>query len=452
MTRNFWRPAGASYPRNGPSRGKSKYLRMATVGSAIALAFPIAGCGSTSKAASTHSPTSGGSTSVGKQSGAGSTSSGSGTPILVGLDEPDRGAFNLGATMTPGIDGGVKYVNETLHGIDGHPVKLVTCNSDGTPSTEVNCANNFVSKGVVAVFDSFDPGFSAASPIIQRAGIPVFGVSVADLLDDRSSGAYFFGPPEEAFEVGPLQVFHEEGFNRVSLTISNLPSSVAAVKTGYMPVAKELGMDLHITYYDPSSVSWAVIANSLLTSNPQVTGMIAGPESDCNSLISALRGNGFTGPVLMGSCSAYVGQDPTGAVNTYSYSGVWLPSLKAAAPAAVQDQIGKYKAAMASDGNANVDALGQWAVNAFAGLVDFHDAMVAAHPSSYTTTTVRSALAAVTKYQSFMGPTDTCDHKEWPGTSSCNHSLLLVKVGANDVYQSAMPGGFAPLDPSLLPG
>jgi branched-chain amino acid transport system substrate-binding protein len=261
---------------------------------------------------------------------------------------------------------------------------------------------------------------------------------------------YFFGPPNEAFAVGPLQSFHQAGLNKITLTVSNLPSSVTFVNTEVTPVAKKLKMDYHVTYYDSASVNWQVVSNALLTSNPQVTGIIAGPEGDCNSLISALRGNGFKGPVLMGSCSAYVTGNPSGAVNTYSYSAGWLPNLRAAAPPVVQKQIDTYNAAMAAVGQKDTAALGQWAVNAFSGLVDFHDALTAAHLSTYTAETVNGALAAVKNYQSFMGPVETCDHKQWPGTSSCNHDLLFVKVAAGDVYQSLEPGGFAALDPSLL--
>ena len=362
---------------------------------------------------------------------------------------PDRGALSLAPPNTEGLAGGLAYVNNVLGGINGHPLKLIMCDSDETPSLEVNCANNFVTKGVVAVFDSYDAGFAAESPILTRANIPIFGVEAADNQDDQSKTDYFFGPPEEAFAVGPLQVFHEQGINKVQLTIANVPSAVQFVNEAITPVAKKLGMDVHITYYDSSSVNWQVVANSLLSASPKLTGIIAGPEGDCTSLLKALRTDGFTGPILMGSCSAYVKADPTGAVNTYSYSAGWLPSLTTAAPAVVQKQIVAYNTAMAKAGYPDTNALGQWAVNSFSGLVDFHDALAAA-TAPYTITTVRADLEKVANYQSFMGPVETCNHLEWPGTASCNKDLLLVKVASGDVYQSVEPGGFAPLDPSLL--
>jgi branched-chain amino acid transport system substrate-binding protein len=406
----------------------------------------LAACGSSSNTSSSATTTPATSASSGGTTG-GSTASGS--PITIGVAEPDRGSLSLAPPNTDGLSAGLTYVNKVLGGVHGHPFKIVICNSDETPALEVNCANNFVSKGVVAVFDAYDAGFAAENPILTRANIPIFGVEAADNQDDQSKTDYFFGPPEEAFAVGPLQVFHEEGDNNVQLTIANVPSAVQYVNEAITPVAKNLKMNVHVTYYDESSVNWQVVANSLIAAKPQVTGIIAGPEGDCTSLLKALRTDGFSGPILMGSCSAYVKADASDAVDTYSYSAGWLPSLSSAAPAAIQTQIKAYNTAMAAAGHPDTNAEGQWAVNSFSGLVDLQNTLEAA-TAPYTIATVRADIEKVANYQSFMGPVETCNHLEWPGTASCNKDLLLVKVGKGDVYQSVEPGGFAALNPKLL--
>jgi branched-chain amino acid transport system substrate-binding protein len=417
----------------------------------VALGVPLlAACGSSTKSSSNATTattaSSSGATTSGSATG-GSTASGS--PITIGVVMPDRGALSLAPPNTDGLTAGLAYVNDVLGGVHGHPIKTILCNTDETPALEVNCANNFVTKGVVAIFDAYDAGFAAESPILTRAGIPIYGVEPADAHDDDGTTDYFFGPPNEAFAVGPLQVFHDAGENKVQLTIANVPSAVDYVNEAITPVGKKLGMDVHTTYYDESSVNWQVVANSLLSGNPQVTGMIAASEGDCTSLLKALRTDGFKGPILMGSCSAYVTSDPSDAINTYSYSAGWLPSLISAAPPVIQAQIKIYDAQMTKAGYADVNTLGQWAVNSFSGLVDLHDTLEAG-TAPYTTTSIRADLAKVSNYQAFMGPVETCNHLEWPGTSSCNKDLLFVKVVKGDVYQSVEPGGFAALNPKLL--
>lgn len=443
-------------PDGAPPRSRRRRREAALAAVAIGASL-LSACGSSKSASSGASgatTTAGGSaTSAGSATAAGAATTGAkvatGTPVLVGVAEPDQGANSLGPEMGPGLQGGLYYVNNVLGGINGHPIRTETCNSDTTPSVEVNCANKFVADGVVAVFDDYDSGFAAEHPILQRASIPIFGVEAADNQDNDSNYDYFFGPPEEAFAVGPLQVFHQQGFNRITLTIANTPSSVQYVDEAINPVAKKLGMDVKVTYYDAKAADFNVIASSILSGNPQLTGIIAGPESDCTSLLKAIRNNGFSGPVLMGSCSAYVKADPSGATDTYSYSAGWLPSLSSAAPSVVQDQIKAYDEAMAHVGHSDTAALGQWAVNSFSGLVDFRDAMQAV-TGQITSAAVASALPKVSNYQSFMGPVETCTHQEWPGTASCNKDLLLVKVNSSGAYQSVAPGGFAALDPSLL--
>ena len=184
------------------------------------------------------------------------------------------------------------------------------CHSDLTPATEVNCANNFVSKGVVAVDDSFDAGFTAQYPILSRAGIPIFGVEVADALDDHAPNAYFFGPPNEAFSVGPLQVFKSEGYTKLHLSIANVPSAVVYVNNDVNPVAKKLGIEVKTTYFDEATVNWSVVANAMLSDNPQMVGEISTTEQDCDALLPAVRNTGFKGPILMAGCSQYVATVP----------------------------------------------------------------------------------------------------------------------------------------------
>ena len=317
-------------PRRLEKRSRRGVMLTGALTASVAL---LAACGSSSHTSSTATTASAGSASAGTASG-GTTGSGgaaasgtvaNGTPITIGVVEPDEGALSLGPAMGPGLNGGFYYVNNVLGGAHGHPIKAITCNTDQTPSIEVNCANNFVSKGVVAVFDDYDAGFAAESPILTRAGIPIFGVEVADQHDDNLPSNYFFGPPNEAFAVGPLQIFHQDGFNKATFTIANVPSGVNYVNDAILPVAKKLGMNVKVTYYDASSVNWQVVANSLLSGSPQVTGMIAAAEGDCTSLLKALRGDGFKGPILMGSCSAYVKADAPDAVDTYSYSAGLAP-------------------------------------------------------------------------------------------------------------------------------
>ena len=86
----------------------------------------------------------GGATMVGSSS-AGAAS----TPVTIGfLGGP-------GGTQLVGVDPTVKaaesYINNSLHGVNGHPLKVVLCDDEGTPESVTNCADEFVSDHVSAV-------------------------------------------------------------------------------------------------------------------------------------------------------------------------------------------------------------------------------------------------------------------------------------------------------------
>jgi branched-chain amino acid transport system substrate-binding protein len=362
---------------------------------------------------------------------------------------PSLGSGNYAASLNPGLAGGLSYVNDVLGGVQGHPLKLDVCNSDSTAAVEVNCANKLVSDRVPVVFDLYDGGFAAAFPILQRAGVAIFGIAPRGALENNSDYPYFFGPPLEAFASGPLVALHTEGIDTFSTVIPDLPSSVAYVNGAILPVAKKLGMKVSVTYYDPGTANWSVIAASLLRGNPQATGTISGTESDCESMLKAIRVLNFKGPVLMGSCTDYITADPADAENTLLYSSSWLPNLASVAPAAVQTQVAAYKSAMAKAGTTDVSTVGQVGVYAFAGLADLQLALKST-PAPYTGAMIDKALSEVKDVQSFMGPTVTCNHNQWPKTSSCIHSLLLLKVNNSGQVQTLAPGGFLPINTNLI--
>ena len=346
----------------------------------------VAACGSSSK--STTSPTttatttattatsssattapassSSGSTNVMPLTGSGKAT---GTPIKIGVSLVDQGAL-AAIGMLQGVKGGIYYVNNVLGGIHGHPLQVEMCNSDGTPALEVNCANKFVSDGVVAVDDSFDFAFSAELPILTRANVPIYGPLAGDTQDDDSSYVYMFGPPDEAFSVGPLQAFKQVGLTKIHLSIANVPAAVDYVNHDVNPVAKDLGLSMQTTYFDQSSVNWSVVANSMLSNNPQMVGEISTTDQSCNALLPAVRNTGFKGPILMAGCSQYVSKFPSQAVNTYSYGDAWTPALASAAPAASKAQIAEYLSVMKQSGNPDTTAYGQLGVIGFVAFPD----------------------------------------------------------------------------------
>src|SRR5690348_5912648 len=92
------------------------------------------------------------------------------SPIRVGFLNPSGGPVPQPGTDT-GVKGAVSYINGEFGGINGHPIEVVSCDTDTTPERAQSCANTFVEKKVVAVMDGYNLSSSAALPALTAAQI-----------------------------------------------------------------------------------------------------------------------------------------------------------------------------------------------------------------------------------------------------------------------------------------
>jgi branched-chain amino acid transport system substrate-binding protein len=104
----------------------------------------------------------------------GASAAQSGEPLVIGLVTSEEGTVDV-PDARQGVEAAVKYVNRSLDGVDGRPLKLVTCNDKGDPGASTTCAQEMIDAGVLAVW-SASPVFSDAGvPALSRAGIPYQG-------------------------------------------------------------------------------------------------------------------------------------------------------------------------------------------------------------------------------------------------------------------------------------
>jgi branched-chain amino acid transport system substrate-binding protein len=98
----------------------------------------------------------------------------SGTPVVFGVLNLESGPVTFPEVLA-GEKAAVRYVNDYLGGIGGHPIKLVSCVTDGQPSTSTRCANQILDEKPVAILGAADPGAPAAMAVWERANLPYLG-------------------------------------------------------------------------------------------------------------------------------------------------------------------------------------------------------------------------------------------------------------------------------------
>jgi branched-chain amino acid transport system substrate-binding protein len=375
----------------------------------------------------------------------------SGDAIVFGAQAPIKGATAYPQTGY-GVEAGEWYVNNVMGGVGGRPIDIDMCAGDGSPETEIACANGFVSKKVPFVLDAYDQAIGGAVPILADAGIPIIGtLSGGGVADSGDYGqSFYFTGPTTVSALGSMSVLESLGKKKVSLAVNEAPTSHTYVDELIKPIADSLGIDVSVQYPPATGANYSVVAASELSENPDAAGVIALPEDGCTGLFQALRQQGFKGTIFAGSCSQFItdmGADAAGAI---VQPRLWVPLSKDSAPAEVQTQLDDFAKAMDQVGYG--DQLSARSLYAFAGVVNMVNIMNGMDSQEFTSDSIRTAMEGLKDFQTFAGPQVTCDGKQWPGyPSACSHQAIFFEVQEDGTLKPVNEGGYTELDPSLVP-
>jgi branched-chain amino acid transport system substrate-binding protein len=150
-----------------------------------AAALAAAGCGSSSSNSSSSSAAAPASSTASSSSSAPASSAPSasvlgtphkatGSPYVFGLINDETGPVTFPESRQAEI-AAAAYVNNYLDGINGHPIQLADCISDGTAPTSARCASELVAKHPVAILGAADTGTPGAETVYARAGLAYLG-------------------------------------------------------------------------------------------------------------------------------------------------------------------------------------------------------------------------------------------------------------------------------------
>jgi ABC-type branched-subunit amino acid transport system substrate-binding protein len=210
-------------------KGGRMFGRTLKISAAItAIALLAAACGSSSSGTST------------------TTSSGpklSGAPIVVGQIVPLTGAALQLPQLAAGTAAAVKYYNNH-GGIQGHPIKLVQCDTKDDPNTEVQCAQTMVADHAVATIgDTIAYNPAAVQSTLTAAGIPRIGILTTAVPEYQASTNYAVDGGA-ILALGAMVVeLIKSGHTKVTMVTSDTPA--ASQLTSLLdPIAKAAGGDL----------------------------------------------------------------------------------------------------------------------------------------------------------------------------------------------------------------
>jgi branched-chain amino acid transport system substrate-binding protein len=259
----------------------SKQVRtgwLATV-ALLATAIVAAGCGSSSSSSSKTSASSASASSSSSTTtaapavasgtgGAGSASvtnyltyvdgkAGKANPSLptvyIGWVNQQGGQQVIGPLATNGAQLAVKYINDQLGGIDGHPLALKTCFITSAEEEGTTCGQEFLADKQVSVIDegAVAIGIQSLYSTIGTAKPVIVGVSVTPIDSVKSNAVILFG--DVTHVLGPFgtyasQVLHAKTAALIYPDIAGITDGAAAIDTAL----KAAGVKVKSVAYDPN--------------------------------------------------------------------------------------------------------------------------------------------------------------------------------------------------------
>jgi branched-chain amino acid transport system substrate-binding protein len=431
------------------------FVRIAAAG--VALSLVVAACGSDEKSsdssaasATTTAATTAATTaeSAATASSAAATSAedpatsaaeaASGTPIAVGFVNQEKGSGSTFPDIRVGADAAVELINEQ-GGINGHPLVLEKCETDGSPEASQACANQMIEKDVVAVATGIDYGGTAGAPIVTAAGIPYFPTLPTNAADYGTEGVFnFFGGSAGQYVNQVSYIKDTLKATKVGVLVINVPQGVSTAEGLVKTPLEAAGIPTNVVPADPNTADFTPMLTAIMREKPDViTVLFTGPP--CGQIMQARGALGITVPTLFPSgCidKDYLAAGGAGAEGvTFSVESL-VPSLHEDDPDVVT-----FLDAMKRFGGVDAAAVTTYQQVGYINIFDLAQVLRDAG-DDVTPASVITAAAASKDHASPMAGSYTCDGSALAGFPTiCNAAVRFVQREGD---------GFTELTPSWV--
>ena len=357
-----------------------------------------------------------------------------GEPILLGFINDDTGPIPL-ADYSVGAKAAADYVNGH-GGVNGRPIELVTCSSNGSPEGTIACANQMIEKKVVAVSLGAVIGADALTKPLTEAKIPIWGTTASGVELAANPAATFGSMPFALIFSGVWKFFNQVETKKVVLMGPDAGKATKDLADNVIiPSAKAAGLDLSYTAYNPASPDFAA-AVTAAKKNDADGIFINGSEADCTNAIKTAKQLGFEGVLFSGTCTQYATTLGAQAEGVYSLNFLVPMTAEETAPADKKEQLALYAEAMEAAGAE--DKITTPANSGFSSVYTVAE-MLKGVTGEITTATATTAISTYAGDVFLAAPVD-CTKRPVPG-AACGTKFLALQSKA-DGTQEVVTGDF----------
>lgn len=235
--------------------------------------------------------------SMAKASVLGAPHKATGKPYVFGAINLELGPVTF-PEMRPAENAAADYVNNYLGGINGHPIKIDWCLSDGTAPTSARCASELVAKHPLAILGAIDSGTPGSMPVYKRAHLAYIGGFPLTPVEQTASNSVQFWSltlgDNVAASVYAAKTLHAKSASVIY--VDNSQGQVSGLDI-IPPVMKAAGITkVTPVGVPPTSADPTPEAAQAIAGNPGV--IYLNLPGGCPAMVQAIRSLGYTGHLV----------------------------------------------------------------------------------------------------------------------------------------------------------
>lgn len=346
-----------------------------------------------------------------------------GSPVLFGADNMNAAQGAAFPESEEAASAMVDYLNAYKGGLDGHPIKIDWCATDGTPSGSSDCAKQLIADHPKAIIGASDLSTADTIPLYAKAHLAYLGGMDFTPVEATAKNSIIFTDSAQLGNViaGEYVVKTLHKMSVAVIALGN-PQGQFSANVLWKPGIQKFGGKFSLFQVPLTSSTVTATVEQAVTSGATAIGLE--DPGQCLALLQGLQEAGWKGPVIsIDPCSAPV-------------------TIKAAGSAAnglLWTQPFQVPATHTADANLAVAILKKYApakipidspaLTEMQTLMDIWQAFHATKPSKLTEKYILATFHKGKDHPNFLSNPYSCNDTAIPAYPSvCNASYYVYKI------------------------
>lgn len=221
-----------------------------------------------------------------------------GEPVKIGLINQEAGAVGTFPAIGIAMQAAVDYINTELNGVEGHPLELVKCVTEGTSESTQQCAEEMVSENPLYVTTGIDFFGVASYPVLQQAGIFAVGALPLSTQESSAENVFFVNAGNASTTVGEAVYIHENlpDVERVTVVTNDNAASQASIPFVQDPL-ESFGIEVSVVSVPDAQTDYLGPFTQVQDTDPDAIIVNTSPPG-CISLASVAASQGNEVPIV----------------------------------------------------------------------------------------------------------------------------------------------------------